>query len=108
MFSTTSQLTASSDLQAHDLHAVALTACDLVDEELNELRMLTRAGEMHVRDAASLIAGLEQRIAGRASRRATLGAAWRVSTFDLERWHGDDRDDESRQLRVELQASGLL
>lgn len=107
MFSTTSHLTASSDAPPAYLHAAALSS---VDAELAELRMLTRAGEMHPRDAAILIDGLEQQIARRDARRGTLGAAASgpVSTLDLESWHGDDHDHESSEPRVELQAHGLL
>lgn len=110
MFSTTSHLTASTDAQPAYLRAVALHSPDRIGAELAELRMLARAGEMHPRDAAVLIADLEQRLARRDARRDTLGAAatGAVTTFDLERWHGDARDPESNELRVDLQASGLL
>lgn len=110
MFSTTSHLTATTDAQRAYLHAVALNSPDSVDAELAELRMLARAGEMHPRDAAVLIADLEQRLARRDARRDTLGAAATgpVSTLDLESWHGAKGDHESTELRVALQAHGLL
>lgn len=107
MFSTTSHLTDGTDAQTAVVRAITLDDMS-VDAELAELRMLTRAGEMHARDAAPLIADLEQRIARRDARRDTLGAAGSVTTFELEAWHGDDRDHESAALRVALQAHGLL
>ena len=94
MFSTTGHLSCSTDHQAATINSRARRISD-VDAEVAELRMLTRAGEMHPRDAAALIADLEQQTA----RRDTLGAAGSGATFDLEIWHGDPRD---------LQASGLL
>jgi hypothetical protein len=106
MFSTTNKLY-TSDIQAAHIHAIAT---DSTDAELAELRMLTRAGEMHPRDAAPLIADLEQRIVRRDARDVTLGRAGTglASTLDLETWHGDNRDRESAALRLDLQADGLL
>lgn len=108
MFSTTSDLTAaahSSIGAAGGVRRAAVTLRDL-DGELTQLRMLTRAGELHPRDSARLIADVERRIA----RRDTLGlaAAGLASTLEIEVWHGDDRDQETLALRGDLHADGLL
>ena len=60
MFSTTGHRPRSISHQAATIGSRVPQSAD-VDAELAELRMLTRAGEMHPRDAAALIVDLKPR-----------------------------------------------
>lgn len=106
MFSTTTTIAVSLTATADLVRALNCQE-NATNRELREVRLLERAGELTPYEARLLRDVAVDARDAREARWTTLHQTARVTTFDLETWHGQC-DDEVLAIRTDLAASGLL